>query len=567
MAKTLSAHEQPIQKVFSDEYVFRIPDYQRPYSWTTDHAKDLLGDLLSTVEANPGAVSDMPTYFLGSVVLIKKEDNPKADVVDGQQRLTTLTLLLAAIRSNIASESKAELTEFLYAKGNALRGTQDRFRLALRQRDADFFQRYVQQDGGFSELLTLQKELVDSQLRLRDNAKLFQTELDRMNEEKKVILAQFILQRCHLVVVSTADEDSAYRIFSVLNSRGLDLSATDILKASIIGGIQEYKRDKYTEKWEDAEENLGRSDFNNLFSHIRTVFRKTKAKETLLKEFEAHVPAIKTPIKFIDEVLLPMVDVYDKLTTADHPDSNIKNKLNDRLRCLNRLEFKDWIPPLLSFATREKEYDAAAFVAFACNIERLAYHMMTTKKNANDRIDRFAKVMTEIESGENLASETSALQLTKKEKQDFYNCLDGSIYENLSSKASTALMLCLDTLLSDGGAHYDYEVITIEHILPQCPKIGSKWLEWFPNPNELMSTVHRLGNLALLTRKKNIQVSNSEFDRKKQFYFQRGEVVPFALTTQVIHEVEWTPAVVEARQTKLMEKLETHWRLNDRKKE
>jgi uncharacterized protein with ParB-like and HNH nuclease domain len=65
MAKTLVAHEQAIQKVFSDDYVFSIPDYQRPYSWTTEQARELLEDLVGFVEANPGVVADMPSYFFG----------------------------------------------------------------------------------------------------------------------------------------------------------------------------------------------------------------------------------------------------------------------------------------------------------------------------------------------------------------------------------------------------------------------------------------------------------------------------------------------------------------------
>lgn len=140
MTKTLVAHEQAIQKVFSDDYVFRIPDYQRPYSWTTEQARELLEDLLGFVQANNGAVADMPTYFLGSIVLIKA-DAPEADVVDGQQRLTTLTLLLAAIRANINPNLRNQITKRLYDEGDTFAGTEDRFRLTLRERDAEFFQK------------------------------------------------------------------------------------------------------------------------------------------------------------------------------------------------------------------------------------------------------------------------------------------------------------------------------------------------------------------------------------------------------------------------------------------
>jgi uncharacterized protein with ParB-like and HNH nuclease domain len=163
-------------------------------------------------------------------VLIKGEANPSADVVDGQQRLTTLTILLAAIRASVSAKQAEEVTPLLYERGSAIRGTKDRFRLTLRERDREFFQRYVQREDGFADLLQLKDRLSDSQDNIRANAQLFAERLDELAEAERLRLAQFIVTRCYLVVVATPDLDSAYRIFSVLNSRGLDLSATDILK-------------------------------------------------------------------------------------------------------------------------------------------------------------------------------------------------------------------------------------------------------------------------------------------------------------------------------------------------
>jgi len=144
MSKTLVAHEQPIVKIFSDDYVFRIPGYQRPYAWGTEQAGELLDDLTTFMQAAGGPVEDMPPYFLGSIVLIKEESAPDADVIDGQQRLTTLTLLLAAIRASVDAKNAAEVTPLIYEKGSAIRGTKDRFRLTLRERDSAFFQTYIQ---------------------------------------------------------------------------------------------------------------------------------------------------------------------------------------------------------------------------------------------------------------------------------------------------------------------------------------------------------------------------------------------------------------------------------------
>lgn len=131
-----------------------------------EHARELIDDLLTFIEANPGKVADMPAYFLGSIVLIKG-DTPSSDVVDGQQRLTTLTLLLAAIRANVNQKLGANITKRLYEQGDVLTGTADTFRLRLRDRDAEFFQQFVQREDGFPALLKLESALVDSRKNLR----------------------------------------------------------------------------------------------------------------------------------------------------------------------------------------------------------------------------------------------------------------------------------------------------------------------------------------------------------------------------------------------------------------
>lgn len=562
MAKTLVAQEQPIQKVFSDDYVFRIPDYQRPYAWGMEQARELFEDLLAFTEAGAAPVSEMPAYFLGSVVLIKG-DGPAADVVDGQQRLTTLTILLSAIRANVDASLKGQITKRLYEQGDTFAGTEDRYRLTLRERDSEFFQRYIQRAEGFHALLSLDADFSDSQRNIRNNARFFQEQLSQMDDESRVQLAQFILQRCYLVVVATSDEESAYRIFSVLNSRGLDLSATDILKARIIGGISEAQRDVYTRKWEDAEEELGREDFNTLFGHIRTIYRKAKAKESLLRGIEEYVPEIKKPSIFIDHVLLPMAQAYEELTSAAYVASAYADQVNEHLRWLNRLEFNDWVPPAIAFTVRYRN-DPLAMKSFMCNLERLAYFMLVTSKGVNARIDRFSELTAEIEEGGDLSIDISALQLTAPQQQEFYDRLNGPIYAELSAKARTPVILRLDSLLSGGGATYDYPVISVEHVLPQNPKSGSEWLEWFPDHTARAAVVHRLGNLALLTRKKNSQASNWDFARKKESYFRRGGISPFVLTTQVLDESAWNAEVFANRQKSLMLILTKHWKLESR---
>jgi hypothetical protein len=562
MSTKLVAHEQAISKIFSDDYVFKIPSYQRPYAWTTEQAGELFDDLVSFMDAQEKSIEEMPPYFLGSIVLIKSETTPHADVIDGQQRLSTLTLLLSAIRTSNPPVA-AQLTKLIYEEGSEILGTQDRFRLSIRERDSAFFQKYVQRVGGLDKLVKLEGELSDSQRNLRDNAILFQEKLKDMPETERVKLAQFIAIRCFLVAVSTPDLDSAYRIFSVLNSRGLDLSATDILKAEIIGALPENQRDAYTIKWEETEEDLGRESFGELFSHIRMVYRKAKPQGTLLAEFREHVTNTTSSVKFIDDVLLPMAEVYEQIIDANYASSKNAGLVNEALKWLNRLEFSDWIPPALAFSVRHKN-DSSAMVDFFNDLERLSYFMLVDRAGINYRIDRFSRLTASIEDEKKLSDKKSVLQLTPIQQHRMYTTLTGPIYKSLQARSRSSVLLRLDSILSGGGAIYDYATVTVEHVLPQSPSEGSEWVSWFPDPAVRSELVHKLGNLALLTRKKNSSASNYKFDRKKTAYFTKGGVSPFAITTQVIQHKTWTAKIIENRQEELLKLLEDHWRLEDR---
>lgn len=565
MTHTLTAKEQSLAKIFSDDYVFTIPGYQRPYAWGRDQAQELLDDLLGALASAPAQLSDAAPYFLGSIVLIKAEAMPEATVVDGQQRLTTLTLLLSAIRATVGDdELQKDITGCIYEKGSLVKGTQARYRLLLRERDRDFFRQYVQHENGLQALAQLNTVLPDAQTRLRNNAQVFMDGLAKLPQTELVRLVQFVITRCYLVTVATPDLDSAYRIFGVLNSRGLDLSATDILKAEIIGGIEPALRDAYTKKWEDEEEGLGRDEFGDLFSHIRMVYRKAKPQGTLLKEFKEHVVPARQPRSFVDEALLPMAQAFAELRDADYASTHHAEHVNEHLRWLNRLEFKDWVPPALSFFVRYRQQPEAV-LSFFRDLERLAYSMLARKAGVNERIERFSALTNAIEAGADLSAATSPLQLSPEEQHQTYSALNGPLYDTHSPRALALLLLRLDHLMSDGSASYQHEVVSVEHVMPQQPAPNSQWAAWVPDKSQHQLWVHRLGNLALLSRKKNSSASNRDFAWKKSAYFTKGGSTAFALTTQVLQFTDWTAAVMQQRQDEMLAKLEAHWRLQDRK--
>ncbi|MHC8491243.1 DUF262 domain-containing protein [Thalassospira sp. SM2505] len=559
MKQTIEAKEQELKRIFSDDYLFEIPAYQRPYSWTTEQAGELLDDLLSTM-GHSEPIEDVAPYFLGSIVLIKDPLYARAEVVDGQQRLTTLTILIAVIRDLCDDTvSKSNLEKYICEKGDKFAGSEDRFRLTLRDRDSEFFRKSVQTGDGLKSFLKQDSaSLTDSRKRVYENAKHFQAELSNLDQETRDRLTMFLLQRCFLVVVSASDQQSAYRVFSVMNDRGLDLSPTDILKADIIGAMPEHIRSNYNDQWEEIEEDLGREDFRDLFSHIRMIFAQSKARGNLNHEFRESVLKVKNGEAFIDDVLVPYAEAYQIVSYAAYESTADAEVVNRYLDHLSRLDNYDWVPPAIAFF-RKHVNEHEKLVRFAIDLERLAYGLFIQRANINQRIGRYASVLRAIEAGQDLGLEDSPLQLTAEEKASIIEALNGPIY--LQTRVRMPLLLRLDSLLSDSGVSYEHKVLSIEHVLPQNPDANSEWLSLFHDPETRNLWTHRLANLVLLSRQKNSQAKNFDFGRKKTEYFQKKGVATFALTSQVLNEPNWTIDVLEKRQKELLKVLISEWRL------
>lgn len=562
MPAKIHGGELPAQEIFSDHYCFAIPRYQRPYAWTTEQAGELLDDLLGNLNGH-AAVDQLDPYFLGSIVLIKEDKMPASQVVDGQQRLTTLTILLATLRSLVPAEYAKGITKHLYEEGNMLTGTPNRYRLTLRDLDADFFRTSIQEEKGIAQLdkLNLAALASDSQRLIAGNAIFFRNRLTEMDEKSRVRLAQFIILNCFMVVVSTPDFDAAYRIFSVLNDRGLDLSHTDILKSEIIGKVPDAQQDAYGRKWEKIEQDLGRDNFQELFNHLRMISRKAKPKESILKEVRAYVKPAEKPIDFIDQSLVPCAQAFDSIKTATFASAKHADEINEYLRWLNRVDNVDWQPAAILYFTRNPN-DPAALLKFLTDLERLASCLMVIRADINARADRYGKLLVSIEAGEDLYAPASPLQLTDAEKTRAIDAINGNLYE--SPRIRLHVLLYLDWTLSyASGASYSHPIISVEHVLPQTPAMGSQWLQWFGTPEKCAEWVHRIGNLVLLSRRKNSEANNYDFDTKKTKYFQSAKtgVANFALTTQVLGVKDWTPAVLDQRQIDLVGKLKAAWRL------
>jgi uncharacterized protein with ParB-like and HNH nuclease domain len=565
MAKTLEAHDKLIREIFEGSYQFEIPDYQRPYAWTIEQADELFNDLVQAMQ--DGLNSGVSTqYFLGSIVLIKNDRESKSSVVDGQQRLSTLTMLFAVLRAAMP-DAADDITDFLYKKGKVSLGERNEYRLTAREEDVEFFRTFIQEPNGIDRLIASKDKLEDSRLRFRENATLLMEKTLMLSVVDRAALWNFLANDCSLVVISTPDLEAAYRIFSVLNNRGLDLAPIDIIKASVLGSIRKVAGDEksriYAKEWSRIETTLGRDAFSDLFVHIRAIYAKQKQRATLVKEFQDYVTEFKTPLNLIDKVIKPYSVVWDYIRDADFEATEFAETINDYLAWLNRVEFKDWVPPALVYFNRFRQHPKL-LAAFFKGLDRLTYYVLVAKLGINERIEIYASLTREIESEDFLGELTAlkTLELTEKQKREFVNALDGDIYRRLP-KARMSLVLRLESLISDGSKKQFFDHLSLEHVLPQTPPAESDWLKWFPDEDERDAWTHRLANLVPLHIRKNPAASNFDFSIKKNVYFKgKGTASPFVLTQEVRSEDVWTPESLLRRQIRLVEILSSHWNLD-----
>lgn len=566
MGTKIKGAEYPLSKIFSSDFDYEIPSFQRPYAWTEEETGDLFDDLYSFYISE----ADDEQYFLGSIVLVKEEDKPHAEVIDGQQRLTTLTILFAVMASRMSGKRRTQFEKYIIEPGDDFEELEAKPRVRIRKRDNAFFKKYIQ-GMDFESLFALDAEAQDTEAKTNiiNNAKLLMRRIDDNlpTEEEIIRFGAYLVQRCFLVAVSTPTRQAAFRIFSVMNSRGMSLLATDIIKADIIGSIRESWHDEYNNKWEEMEAEVGRSGFNDLFGHIRMIIAKEKAKKALQDEFysvvfpeinEKDIPE-RDAIRFVNDILSPYSEAYRVVKNSEYVATSGADNVNDILRWLNRIDNSDWVPVAMLFYTLHKD-DSALMNKFLRRLERLAAYMRATSWDVTHRIERYAKILGEIENADP-DDFGRVIELTPTEIENFLERLNSDMYKMVSNKRNY-LILRLDSFVADGSASYDSKILTIEHVLPQTVYSGSQWAEWWPDESERNQWVHKIGNLLPLAKRKNSQAQNYDFDKKKEKYF-RGKtgVTAYALTTQVLMYPEWTPETVKARQEELINIYKKNWDL------
>jgi hypothetical protein len=543
----MEAAERTISQILTEQIRYEIPAYQRPYSWEKGNVEQLLDDVWEAFAAND------EEYFIGSLITIEREKGRLYDVVDGQQRLTTLNLIFSRLRDGVDEPAKSELGRRVLPR-NALTGEEESPRLTLRQRDQNFFRRHVLAGETVPE--AVRKEVAKEQdapkQRIIENLEAIDSFIAQHDQKTLKLFANYLLSRVYVVFVTTASWQSAYRLFNVLNARGMALSNADLIKNMLfarLGGNATRSSD-LDEAWLELEEQIGIERLDQFMAHHRSSIVATKARKALHEEFEPLIETAASPFTFLDEVN----------TSARNYLRVLRNEFEApaarrAVRSLKRVAFEEWIPPLLAFLNRPvADMPEGEFIDL---LERITYQNWIRRLAFTARLTAYFQLITAIRAGKN-ADDIHAIFRANANDDEFRSLLDGEVY---GRPFAQAVLLRLEEADQDESVTKDFGgKITIEHVLPQALK-DAYWRERFTD-DEHRLWLHRLGNLALLAGIKNYKAQYFPFDRKKKIYAERNNRVSFDTTKPILSADHWTKDLLIARQADLVDRAQRIWSVN-----
>jgi hypothetical protein len=528
-ASNFDTHNDTFRKLMGNGLSYVVPRFQRDYSWDSEQWEELWVDLVATIP--PGTE---PAHYMGYLVL-RATSGKSFEIIDGQQRLTTLSIVVLAALKNLER---------------------------IRDASAQDPERSGQTD---QRLRRLRETYVGANGLLRQAFEWFDEKLQALVSgwpEPSVELAKFVEEmadRVFFTVITVTDELNAYRVFETLNARGLRLSPTDLLKNSLFSTLsadvkQALELDRLETRWEGLVNRLGDDDFSHfvrvhwnsrhsfvrqaeLFKRVRSSVKKREAVFQLLGELEADL------------------DTYLDLVEPDA--DSAPSGLKPHARTLKLFQIRQPLPLLL----------AARRVLEPLDFETLARVVVVLSFRYN--------VICGLSPGEQeavyarVALGTAEGRLTQV--GDIIQALkpiypsDAQFREAFAEKSLTSgqgrnsrivkYVLCeLEGRLSSKPVDWSSERVTVEHVLPRADVLGWPLFK----EQEAESYVNRIGNLTLLVASRNKNLGNASWQEKRAAYEQSEFVLTKRLAEQ---NSEWSPERVAARQRALAKEAEAHWRI------
>lgn len=574
-SKYMKADVVGVGKLISERRNFRVPDHQRDYAWPPGAVEQFLEDIDTALKSNE------PDYFIGLIVLVEPAADNSWQILDGQQRLATATMIYSAIRNWLIQngfDKDAQKIQERYIGISELGEEKDRPRIALNVKDRNVFENAVANQVSDSYLEAQKKKsgrnsstkkLIEATIACRKYiAELAKDSGVTIAAQSKQLfkLSDYLRDNVHVAYMDVASSGNAYVIFEALNDRGIDLSVLDLVKNYIFGTAgtdlskAQYNWVKMTTLLADRKAD----DFLKVFWTSRygrvqkgTLFNKIKAKYSN-----------KTSVVKLSQELCEAVELYAALDSSDSDVwANHSEATREYIKTLTLLAGIQVRPILLS----------ALFKLPSQKIERLLYWLVTLivryQTVGGGRTGRLeqqcASVAPKVFSGELKTPQAIWEELNSIVPKDDEFKDDFKAYtEATASKARyilTQLELAKWKKENPGKGIEktpcsDPSILNLEHILPENP--SNEWNKIVSTDKKIISEcLHNIGNLCLLNKKANIKLGSSSFSTKAEKFYKTSDLI----TTRdlAVKYDEWNRSNIGLRALELAELAVEAWPIKD----
>lgn len=562
----LNAGPATLANVLSNGKRYLVPPFQRDYAWDETEWSELWADIQEL--GNPA--SDLGDHYMGALVLQPTDNRSEMNIIDGQQRLVTLSLLSLAVIVRIEQLAKAgQEAEDNRERARLLRerfvstkdpaSLQHRSRLSLNATDNGFYQTYLVQ--GLEPLRP--RALKGSEARLYRAYKFFDREIQRhiganaSGAELARFLEEVIANRLRFIEIVVEDDDTAFLVFETLNARGVALGTADLLKNYVFavaskGGASDLAQARLL--WEQVLRLVPMPQVASLLFHKLAATVPDLREKRVFAEVKRLVPRTRTVFDFLRDLHVA-AEVYSALDDpndefwADFPDAR------KSVRVLSILGAQQYRPVIL--AAFQRFADRPEKVArLLRNLVMIAVRAAVSRVNTGDLQRANQSTALRIEKGElkSPLAISRALADIMPPDDEFRAAFEVLTIDPKGVRKKWLRYLMAELEGACGGHPIDFEGtdVTIEHILPE--NAGAGW-EAF-SAEDRVRDVTRLGNLTPLEHSLNKALGASDFERKRIVYQQsRYEL------TRGITVTDWTPAAVRARQVALADLAVRVWRV------
>ena len=538
---------------------FTIPIYQRPYSWTDAQIDDLYRDL------NDAIGSNAPDYFLGTLVTTRNPDEGRLTIIDGQQRLVSVSVLIAAIRDHFqldGQQDRAQDIEREYLFKRDIRTQELTPHIYLTAEDRDFFVETVAKGPPPPPTTRVAQPNSPAQHRLHratEIASSFVTNListTQKGDERLLDLIDFLTEKAKLVSVSVGSESSAFVIFEVLNDRGLDLSIIDLLKNYVFrtaaNRIDEAQT-AWTQMTTIISDVASEPELKNFVRHYWIATHGMTRERELYASIKKVISSKAKAVEFAKALAKASIFYAGLSNPASDQWDDYQPAVRQSIEVLNQLGITQLRPLVLAifqhFSADEIAKTLPAIVAWSVRFLICGSGGSGTLETA------YAERASDVSAGKIKTAAT------------LWEAMKGIVPDDITfkSKFTTATVSKADLakyylrVLEQQSKSDDDETIVnpdqgkvnLEHILPRNPAGGWTHIPTAQTP----ALIKRLGNLTLLAARLNSKAANAEFEEKKK-HFAKSAIT---ITKNLCAFAAWTPKEIAERQESMAELAAKAW--------